>query len=198
MLAYLFWHRPAAGVERSAYERELGRFHRSLAHRPPSGLRGSAALRCEELPWLDGAGPGYEDWYLLDDWAGLGVLEQAAVARGHVSAHDSVAARSAGGAGGVYELVEGSADPSLAACATWVDARPGRERRSLAALLGDGIDPRCDSLWRRSLVLGPAPEYCVLAEAPPAGVGEDRLPVGWSARALSRAPVWAETKRIAR
>ena len=52
MLAYLFWHRPAAQVEQAAYEQALERFHRSLAHQPPSGFRGSACLRLDELPWL--------------------------------------------------------------------------------------------------------------------------------------------------
>ncbi|MEA2141432.1 MAG: ketol-acid reductoisomerase, partial [Solirubrobacteraceae bacterium] len=45
MLAYLSWHRAAAGVAQDAYEQALERFHRSLAHRPPSGFRSSAAMR---------------------------------------------------------------------------------------------------------------------------------------------------------
>jgi hypothetical protein len=190
MLAYLFWHRPAAGVERDAYEQALTRFHRSLAHAPPSGLRGSAAMRCERLPWLEGDGPGYEDWYVLDDWAALGVIEQAAVSRGHVSAHDAVAAHTGAGGGGVYELVEGSARSIAAERAVWVASKPGRERLSLASLLGDGLDAERDGLWRRSLVLGPAPEYCVLAHEVPAGVAETRLPAGWSAQSVSREVAW--------
>lgn len=190
MLAYVFWHRPAEGVERVAYEQALARFHRSLSQRRPSGLSESATVRYEQLPWLEGGGAGYEDWYLVEDWAALGVLEQAAVARGHVSAHDAVAAHTAAGSGGVYELVEGSSRSAAAGCAVWVSSRPGRGRLSLEALLGDGIDPRRDGLWRRSLVLGPAPEYCVLAADPPAGVGQARLPAGWSARAMRRTPVW--------
>ncbi|MEA2153101.1 MAG: hypothetical protein QOI18_1334, partial [Solirubrobacteraceae bacterium] len=96
MLAYLSWHRPAAGVQQAAYEQALQRFHRSLAHRPPSGFRGSAALRLQQLPWLapilgegkiDESAAAYEDWYLLDDWTAVGVLEEAAVSRGHETAH---------------------------------------------------------------------------------------------------------------
>lgn len=190
MLAYVFWHRPAAGVERDSYEQALTRFHRSLAHQPPCGLRGSAAVRYEELPWLSGGGPGYEDWYVVEDWAAVGVLERAAVARGHVSAHDAVATHTGEGSGGVYELVEGSAQPALAPRAVWVASRPGRARLSLDALLGDGIEPERDGLWRRSLVLGPAPEYCVLAGEQPAGVASSRLPSGWSATTLARTPLY--------
>lgn len=36
-LAYLFWHRPATGVEAAAYEAELGDFHAALAAEPPPG-----------------------------------------------------------------------------------------------------------------------------------------------------------------
>ncbi len=79
-----------------------------------------------------------------------------------------------------------------AASATWISAPalPGHERPSLDALLGDGMDPRCDGLWRRCLVLGPSPEYCLLAAEAPAGVAATRLPAGWHARTLGREPVW--------
>ncbi|HLB22416.1 MAG TPA: hypothetical protein VK605_09895, partial [Solirubrobacteraceae bacterium] len=126
MLAYLSWHRPAAGVDRATYEQALQRFHRSLARRPPSGFRGSTALRLGELSWLVGAEgeqqgvAGYEDWYLVDDWAALGVLEEAAVARGHETAHRTIAARAGAATSSVYRLVEGSARPGTASVAVWV------------------------------------------------------------------------------
>ncbi len=206
MLAYLFWHRPAAGVERERYEQELERFHRSLAHRPPGGLRGSASFRVPQLPWLpaseadasapssagadeDAAGAGYEDWYVVEDWAAVSVLEEAAVSRGHVTAHDAIAARAGAGSGAVYRLLEGSARPSGGE-AVWVAPAPGHERLALDALLGDGIDRERDGLWRRCLVLGPAPEYCLLAGEAPAGVAETRLPAGWRAVSVRREQVW--------
>jgi hypothetical protein len=196
VLAYLSWHRAAAGVQPSAYEQALQRFHRSLAHRPPSGFRGSTALRLSELPWLapvagaDDSAAGYEDWYLLDDWAAVGVLEEAAVARGHETAHHAIAARAGAATGSVYRLVEGSARPSATSEAVWVGHEPGHDRPSLGALLGDGMDPARDGLWRRCLGLGPAPEYCLLATEKPAGVSEGRLPAGWVARSITRQAVW--------
>jgi hypothetical protein len=209
VLAYLSWHRAAAGVDPGAYEQALEHFHRSLAHQPPSGFRGSAALRLSELPWLapvDGAGDdaaGYEDWYLLEDWNAVGVLEEAAPGRGHETAHRQIASLAGAASGAVYRLVEGSARPSAAASeaigageaigarqAIWVEHRPGRERPSLGALLGDGIDPARDALWRRCIGLGPAPEYCLLAAEPPAGVAERRLPSGWVAQSVTREVIW--------
>ena len=202
MLAYLSWHRAAPEVEPAAYEQALERFHRSLAHRPPSGFRGSAAFALAELPWLSAAegerGPdagsadkraGYEDWYLLEDWAAVGVLEEAAVSHGHLTAHHKVAALAGAATGSIYRLIEGQARLHETA-AVWVTRSPGHENPSLAALLGDGMDPRLDGLWRRCLGLGPAPEFCLLASEAPSGVAASRLPAGWSAQVLARRTLW--------
>jgi hypothetical protein len=200
VLAYLSWHRAAAGVEQGAYEQALERFHRSLAHSSPSGFRGSSAFRLSELPWLAPlagaeAAPSYEDWYLLDDWTAVGVLEEAAVAHGHRTTHDAIAGRAGCATGSVYRLVEGHAsgagkDAGETDSAVWVTRAPGREHPSLGALLGDGMDRERDGLWRRCIGLGPAPEYCLLAVEPAAGVAPGRLPVGWVAQRLARAVLW--------
>lgn len=198
MLAYLSWHRPAPEVDPAAYEQALERFHRSLAHRPPSGFRSSAAFALAELPWLPGTGEayftgdsgGYEDWYLLDDWAAVGVLEEAAVSHGHVTAHHKVAALAGAATGAVYRLIEGRARLGETT-AVWVTRSPGHEHPSLAALLGDGMDPLHGSLWRRCLGLGPAPEFCLLAYEAPSGVAPSRLPSGWSAQVLARRVIWS-------
>lgn len=197
MLAYLSWHRAAAGVEASAYEQALERFHRSLAHRPPSGFRGSATFRLAELPWLAGGGSadgeraGYEDWYLLDDWGAVGVLEEAAVSRGHFTAHDRVASLAGVATGSVYRLIEGCARLDGAGVAVWVSRSPGHEHPSLSALLGDGMEPDLGGLWRRCLGLGPAPEFCLLSSEAPPGVAPSRLPSGWTARVLARDVIWS-------
>jgi hypothetical protein len=197
MLAYLSWHRAAPEVDLSAYEQALERFHRSLAHRPPNGFRGSAAFRVKPLPWLPpGAGSagaisgGYEDWYLLDDWAAVGVLEEAAVSQGHLTAHDKVASLAGRASGAVYRLIEGGPRLDAADVAVWVTRAPGHENASLSALLGDGMDPAAGGLWRRCLGLGPAPEFCLLACEPPPGVSPSRLPAGWSAQTLAREALW--------
>jgi hypothetical protein len=36
------------------------------------------------------------------------------------------------------------------------------------------------------MVLGPAPEFCLLAAEPPAGTAASRLPDGWRATASAR------------
>ncbi len=209
MLAYIFWHGPREGVAADAYEHAQLAFHRSLAHSRPLGLRCSALFKLDELPW---ASPGdaapaarapYEDWYLLDDFTALGVLNEAAVGHGHRSAHDEAARRFGGGAGGLYALIEGcrpdtgelAAPLGEANVAIWV-ARPlGDRRPGLGEMLGDGMDPRHASLWRRQLVLGPAAEFCLLVREAsvsdqPAGVAATRLPGGWTATVVRRQALW--------
>ncbi len=204
MLAYVFWHRPRDLAASDAYERAQLAFHRSLAQGPPVGFHGSAVFRVHELPWPwsavsaqarlpdDGAG-GYEDWYLVDDFTALGILNEAAVGRGHRTPHDAIARRFREGAGALYGLLEGPRPPGLAEAtlAVWVSRPPGGEQCGLGELLGDGMDPERASLWRRQLVLGPAPEYCLLSPEPagpggPAGVSATRLPDGWRAVSFER------------
>jgi hypothetical protein len=203
VLAYLSWHCPASGVEVEAYERALAEFHRSLAHSVPSGFRGSASFRAPQLPWLApaftpgevvgqaSAASAYEDWYLLEDWAALGVLEEAAVSHAHVSSHDKVASLSGASTSAVYRFIEGHAGLDQAQVTVWVArAGGGYEHPSLSALLGDGMDPALDGLWRRCLGLGPAPEFCLLGSEAAAGVAPSRLPQGWSATTLPRETLW--------
>jgi hypothetical protein len=200
VLAYVFWHRPLDGVAVDAYEQAQIGFHRSLAHAPPMGFCGSAVFRATDLPWLppnaysETSPVSYEDWYLLEDYTAMGVLNEAAVGRGHRSSHDELARRFGAGAGGLYGLIEGHAHLDGNTQAIWVSrppaGLPGSERRALPALLGDGMDPEHASLWRRQFVFGPAPEYCLLAPESPAGVAPTRLPEGWQALTLKCEPLW--------
>ena len=207
MLAYIAWHRTAAGVDAGAYEQALQSFHHSLARVPPSGFEGSHAFRAGAAPPQigsaeaaggdeatsvapHGARPGYEDWYLLDGWSALGVLEEAAVAHGHVSRHDAVAGLAAHASGAVYRLSEGHPGLVETRVSVWVAPARNHAPPAIADLLGDGMDPRSSSLWRRSLGLGPAPQYCLLAREPPPGAAPARLPPGWRSVVSPREPVW--------
>jgi hypothetical protein len=119
------------------------------------------------------------------------VLEEAAVSHGHLTAHHRVAELAGVATGSVYRLIEGQARLDAAVSAVWVTRAPGHENPSLAALLGDGMDPLLDGLWRRCLGLGPAPELCLLTSEAPSGVASSRLPSGWSARVLARRVLWS-------
>lgn len=172
MLAYLFWHRPLPGVDRSAYESALRRFHESMRGVPADVLVSSACHRLDRIPWLaaaDGSASddtGYEDWYLVRDSGALDRLNEAAIDARNRSYHDAAAALAGVGAGGLYSLVPspGGRDPRQAADeesdSVWL-SKPPRIPYSdfmpdLAALVPPGA-----RVWQRRLVLGPAPEFCV-------------------------------------
>src|SRR5439155_20662201 len=110
MLAYIFWHWPLPGIESSAYEQLQVDFHRALASTSPAGYHGSWSFRIEGAPWVPAAARGFEDWYLLEDFAALGPLNDNAVAGASQEPHGRVASAAEAGAGGLYRLRSGQAD----------------------------------------------------------------------------------------
>ena len=145
MLAYVFWHRPADRAEPAVYQTRLAAFHDRLRAEPPDGFRESAAFRVH-VPWI---GDGYEDWYLVDDWHAVGVLNAAAVDVAHRADHDAVAGHTGAGAGGIFLLREGELAVGDSGAAEWSSTLPARPAGPHA-------------VWQRQMVLGPAPEFCVM------------------------------------
>jgi hypothetical protein len=169
LLAYVFFHRPATGVEAPAYEAALRRFHASLAGAAPSGFIGSCTYR---------VGGGYGDWYLVDSSAALDHLNEAAVNGARTSDHDAVAHMSADGAGKLLTLVSGD-----------MRTEPGFEIRFSKPVgmtyteLYERLKPWTDrpelTLWRRMMVLGPPPEFCLTAPSDqmlPAAMSPESFP----------------------
>ena len=147
MLAYVFWHQPGEGVAIEDYEAALQAFHAEL----PAA---SASFRLELLPWRHE--PGYEDWYLAEDWRALGALNRQALG----AAHDVAARASDHGWGGVYGLARGAAEPPAAV--RWTSKPRGEPYGPFI----DSLD--AEVVWVRQMVLGPAPEFC-LGGGPPHG-----------------------------
>jgi hypothetical protein len=137
LLAYLFWHRPRAGAKPERYEEAQRRFHERLE--VPS-----ACFRLERLPF--GKGPGYEDWYLVEDWAGLGDLNAGAIDPRRRDDHDRAAALAAAGWGGIYRHLRG--DAAIPTEARWVDKPFGPPIASVLGEVGDEVP-----VWQRQLVL---------------------------------------------
>jgi hypothetical protein len=165
VLAYVFWHRPAAGQDVGEYERALAGFHEALAASPPDGFGGSCAVALDDAPWLDGGGAAYEDWYLVPSWAALGGLNAAAFSGARAAPHDAAAARAGAGTAGVYELVTGPPRPPCQGWRAWLLKPPevgyDEFHLALAATLPAGA-----SAWQRQMTLGVAGEYALSAPAP--------------------------------
>ncbi len=153
MLAYVFWHQPGDAVDRIAYEEGLRAFHDELGCP-------SASFRLERLPF--GSGSGYEDWYLVETWAALGELNERAVDARHRASHDRIASGTTRGWGGVYELVKGG--PQIPAGTEWFEKPRGESSEGFLASRSE------ETIWRRQMVLGPAPEFCAATVATPARI----------------------------
>jgi hypothetical protein len=161
VLAYVFWHRPAAEVELAAYEDALAAFHVALAEDPPDGFSRSFCHRFERLPWLGDGAPGYEDWYLVEGWTAVGMLESGAVSGSRRGPHDRAAFASAEGAGAVYGFAAGSMDGLASGTRAWFGKPADVAYHEVDALLAPVLQAGAAGLWRRRLVLGPAPEHCL-------------------------------------
>jgi hypothetical protein len=161
VLAYVFWHRPAPGVDIAEYEGALAGFHAALADSPPHGFVHSFCHRFESVPWLGAGGPGYEDWYLAEGWTAVGQLESGAVSGPRRGPHDRAAFASGEGAGAVYGLAAGEAPALASGARTWFAKPDESAYHELDLLLAPALEGGETALWRRRLVLGPAPEHCL-------------------------------------
>jgi hypothetical protein len=189
MLAYLFWHWQAGGVGPGAYAEALEAFHASLADLPPSGFHRSASFRLSEVPWIKpGNGELHLDWYLVADWNAVGKLNEAAVSPPHQGPHDRVASLAGGGSGAIYLLRAGH--PNLQVrVATWVEKPRDTTYEEVLGQLQERFTPESLCVWQRQLVLGPAPELCVLAAA--SAIPQPEL----ETMTASLSPVWVGPER---
>ena len=172
-LAYVFAHRPASGLPAGAYEDALRRFHAALATGRTPGFIGSTTYRI---------GDGYADWYLVESSAALDSLNDAAVSGLRAPAHDAAAKMAANGTGKLLRLATG--EPDLLARHEVRFAKPaGVAYSDLYETLDQWTSQPGVSLWRRMMVLGPPPEFCLVTPIPL------QLPAEMSPEVLSRSPL---------
>src|SRR5690349_7001846 len=166
MLAYLLWHEPGPGVDAGRYVDLLRTFHAALRAAPPPGFVRSWSVRLDAAPWDGGPAALFEDWYLVEDWAALGTLNEAAVRAPRGAPHDAIAALATNGRGGLYALQHGTLD-GAPGWAGWVAKPAGTPYAEFEPALRSAIDGSSGAMLRRQMVLGPAPEYAVLAAREP-------------------------------
>ena len=163
VLAYVFWHVPSTDVTAGDYEQRLAAFHEKLRGARTAGLGPTATVALGDVPWLGGAA-GYEDWYLVEDFAALGALNAAAVSGTRKAPHDAAAAAAHTGVAGVMGHVAGPLLPAAPGWAAWLSKPASRAYEPFHAELAAVLDGDA-SAWQRQMTLGPASEYCVLAAA---------------------------------
>lgn len=181
MLAYVFWHWPRPDVSIADYETRMRTFQDALAADGPRELRAARAWRLAGAPWLP-AGAGYEDWYLVDDSAALDTLNAGAVTGPLAGPHNAVASLVAGSAAGLYQTARTNPGALDSATARWFAKPAGMPYADFYTQVGEAQS----RLWRRMMVLGPTPEFCLIG-AP----GDDpAIPSGWHPLAVRREPIW--------
>jgi hypothetical protein len=179
MLAYVFWHVPAAGISPSDYEAASLGFQRDLAKTPPSGFASCATYQISEVPWLDGR-RGYEDWYFIHSSAALDALNEAAVAPLRRDVHAAIASKMDFGHGGLYRHVFGEAQ-SFGTRVVWLTRPRGIDYEPVLRNMAEG-SAGFRSCWRRQMVLGPADEFAVIGTSSLAIA----IPPGWRGRTVER------------
>jgi hypothetical protein len=168
MLAYVFWHWPNAEHPAAEYEQIQREFHQALAQATSPGFQRSCVFRVDgKAPWLGGE-PAYADWYLLENSAAMDPLNVAAVTGVCEAPHARVAHAMAAGAGSLFTL-RGDTPPDLAAARTLTFLTKPRDM-PYADFYPAVSTPSPATLWRRTMVLGPTPEFALLAPESPAGL----------------------------
>ncbi len=156
MLAYLFFHRPVEHVEAADYEGRLRRFHEALRASRVPGFVASCSFR---------VGGHYCDWYLVESSAALDALNDAAVSGDRAEPHSAVARVATDGAGKLLKLARGDANHD-GEYEVRLSKPAGMAYEDFYSLLRPWTERRGYALWRRMMVLGPPPEFCLVAPAP--------------------------------
>jgi hypothetical protein len=189
LLAYVFWHWKQAGIAEEEYEMRQRNFHAALTAAPSSGFVQSFSVAISQAAWAANGSNAYEDWYLVQDFAALGLLNEAAISGSRTVPHDAAAAVVAGGTAGVYGLRRGNtvSNPQFV---YWFGKPEGMSYRELDAQLAPLVEQYRAALWMRQMTLGPALEFCLQA-------AEDvTFPSAFKPQTIPQRSIWPDHDEI--
>jgi len=164
LFAYVFWHWPRPEISRDSYETKLTAFLHALSSEEPAGLVEALSFRVEALPWFPQRGNLYEDWYIVDNFAAIATLNETAIGGGARGPHDSIAKDYMKGAGAIFKSIKGDIRVRDARLAIWIEKGIGQPYQSYYDEVAKSVGDRKADLWRRQMVLGPSPQFCIHSE----------------------------------
>ncbi len=169
-IAYFFWHVPRPGVDESVYAARLVRFQEELEAVGPGTtglLTGPQSYRLDDVPWMNAGRPVYLDAYPLNGFAAMELLNTASVTGDLTQPHADIAALFGSGAGSLYEMRFGLLEPSAITHGHWFSKPAGMTYDEINAIL-QPLATNGGAVFRRLMVLGPSPEFCLLSPEPAA------------------------------
>ena len=148
------------------------------------GFHYSAVFLVEGAPWITTDAEAYEEWYIVDGSAALDPLNEGATSGACQEPHSQVARCAAGGVSGLYQFRAG--EPNLAATrfAVRVPKPFGMSYEQFYAAVQPATAEPGVSLWRRQMVLGPPPEFCLLSPT------RQELPERFETLCTPLTPIW--------
>lgn len=168
MIAYVFWHQKLEHVRADEYEQALVDFQEMLLKADIPGYLGAVVSKIEGAHWMSYDKSGYEDWYFLSGSEVLDKLNHMAVSGDRKDPHSSASRLAVNMHAGVYHLWKSETHYSDAEWSVWFEKPPTMLYEQMYEEMCRFL-PNCDGdLWRRQMVLGPTPEYCLMSPTKPA------------------------------
>ncbi len=166
-LAYVFWHWPRPEVSLDTYEKKLTAFLSSLLVKKTPEIIDALSFRIEKnAPWGPQGRAIYEDWYVVRDFSDLGGLNDVAIKGETGAAHDSIKEYYLKGTGGIFKSVQGELELHRAGYTAWIEKPRDLSYPSYYEKISKITEGSRSKLWRRQMVLGPTPQFCLHLEEP--------------------------------
>jgi hypothetical protein len=164
MIGYVFWHQKIDSVSSNDYERTLKEFHEKLVGARIRGYLGSVSLKIEGAYWMGSKKSGYEDWYYMTDSGVIDILNHGAVSGNMMPIHNNAAGLATGMHAGLYQLKSSSANHRESTWCIWLSKPGGMSYDDFNSMISSTVPAHSIDYWRRQMVLGPTPEFCITSD----------------------------------
>lgn len=189
MIAYVFWHQKREHVRADEYEQALMDFQAMLLKAEVPGYLGGVVSKIEGAHWMPSEKGGYEDWYFLSGSEVLDRLNRMAVSGDRKDPHSAATKMAVNMHAGLYQLWQSDAHFTDSEWSAWFSRPPSMTYEEMYEEICRYLPHCAGDLWRRQMVLGPTPEYCLMSTSR-ADMSEFFKPI-----IVKRKTVWSSFKK---